>query len=358
MGNIQQAWNWAITTCNKANVGYSQAYRNQRTVNGITYYDCSSFIWYALLAGGYDCVGASGTAWPFTTYTMPQVLTALGFTQYDPTAISWKPGDILLNSGHTEMCYNGYVTMGAHNSSYPLDRQVSINNYNTTPSTYTSLWRDNSGFSSSWVVRTIADDGYQNLTQSEQEINAETLYSYLFGKISASVESVSALCGVAQKLSTINPGFSGNGIGLFLWNNTRRTALENYCSSVSLPVTSGEAQSDFIIDELTNTIFTVTSNAFPYIAIQHRYTDGILFVQDSDTGFTTEERVAWVLNAYYFQGNTNQSTFNDLVSECTQYAESWLTFLGGVTPSPPGPAPSPNERHKMPLWMYLYGRPF
>ena len=54
MANIQVAYNWAIEVCNKPNVGYSQQYRNQRTVNGITYYDCSSFIWYALIAGGWD----------------------------------------------------------------------------------------------------------------------------------------------------------------------------------------------------------------------------------------------------------------------------------------------------------------
>ena len=56
MPSIQSAYNWSIETCAKENVGYSQTYRNQRTVNGITYYDCSSFIWYALIAGGWDLV--------------------------------------------------------------------------------------------------------------------------------------------------------------------------------------------------------------------------------------------------------------------------------------------------------------
>ena len=35
-GNIQVSYQWAIDTCNKKNVGYSQTYRNQQTVNGIT----------------------------------------------------------------------------------------------------------------------------------------------------------------------------------------------------------------------------------------------------------------------------------------------------------------------------------
>ena len=39
MANIQTAYEWAIEKCNAPNIGYSQAYRNQRTVNGITYYD-------------------------------------------------------------------------------------------------------------------------------------------------------------------------------------------------------------------------------------------------------------------------------------------------------------------------------
>jgi hypothetical protein len=36
MASIQTAYEWAIEKCNAPNIGYSQAYRNQRTVNGIT----------------------------------------------------------------------------------------------------------------------------------------------------------------------------------------------------------------------------------------------------------------------------------------------------------------------------------
>ena len=51
MPDINRAYSWMIETCNAPRVGYSQAYRNQQTVGGITYYDCSSSINYALLAG-------------------------------------------------------------------------------------------------------------------------------------------------------------------------------------------------------------------------------------------------------------------------------------------------------------------
>lgn len=54
--NIQAAYNWAVETCAKPNVGYSQQFRNEVTVNGITYYDCSSFVWFALKAGGFAVV--------------------------------------------------------------------------------------------------------------------------------------------------------------------------------------------------------------------------------------------------------------------------------------------------------------
>lgn len=148
---IQLAYNWAVATCEAPNVGYSQAYRNQQTVDGITYYDCSSFIWYALKAGGYPVVEQYGS-WPFTTYTMGRCLESLGFTRYDSSQVAWLPGDIVVfkgdisqGTGHTEMVYDGYRTMGAHNSHLDLPDQVSINNYNSSPSTFPDLYRSPEG---------------------------------------------------------------------------------------------------------------------------------------------------------------------------------------------------------------------
>ena len=149
---IEIAYNWAIQTCNAPDIGYSQAYRNQQTVNGITYYDCSSFIWYALKAAGYPVVDQYGN-WPFTTYTMGRVLLNMGFTWYDSSLVDpWLPGDIVVfhgdidqGTGHTEMVYNGFVTMGAHNSHLPLADQVSINTYDSSPSSYPDLYRSPEG---------------------------------------------------------------------------------------------------------------------------------------------------------------------------------------------------------------------
>ena len=51
--NINKGYQWAINTCNAPNVGYSQQYRYQKTVNGITYYDCSTFVGYAVIEAGF-----------------------------------------------------------------------------------------------------------------------------------------------------------------------------------------------------------------------------------------------------------------------------------------------------------------
>ena len=155
MPDLNSAYTWAINTCNASDVGYSQNYRNQRTVNGITYYDCSSFIWYSLLSGGFDVTGAYLTALGYaysgnaiTTANERAWLSALGFVQ-QPISGEWLPGDILWRSGHTEMVYEGGTgqgrTMGAHSSSVPLPNQVSINTSVSTASSWTSLWRYGSG---------------------------------------------------------------------------------------------------------------------------------------------------------------------------------------------------------------------
>lgn len=150
MASISGMVQWAINTCNAPNIGYSQEYRDQQTVNGITYYDCSSFIWYALKdGGGFDVVTANGgNTWPFTTYTMENVLIALGFSKGDACAVQWTQGDIVTSMDHCEIVYEdvGVVgqgrTMGAHSGDpTPLDDQVSINDFITTCSYFPTIYR-------------------------------------------------------------------------------------------------------------------------------------------------------------------------------------------------------------------------
>ena len=69
MPDINVAYNWEVSMCNAPNIGYSQAYRQGQTVNGITYYDCSSFQSAALTAAGFF----ETNPW-FTTFSMGQML--------------------------------------------------------------------------------------------------------------------------------------------------------------------------------------------------------------------------------------------------------------------------------------------
>lgn len=140
MPSIQAAYQWCVNTCNAPNVGYSNAYREQRTIGGITYYDCSSLIWYALRAGGFPVESYTGSD-PFYTYTMIPILLAMGFVEVSIYG-EWKAGDIAWRSGHVEMVYSGGmasgVCMGAHGTiadGYPLPDQVSIDSYTATPGT-------------------------------------------------------------------------------------------------------------------------------------------------------------------------------------------------------------------------------
>ena len=225
MPDINRAYSWAIETCNAPNVGYSQSYRNQQTINGITYYDCSSFINYALLAGGFETSDYAPNNNAFTTYTEASELIRLGFTEVDANG-EYLAGDIGLSSGHTEMCYQGGngkgIFMGAHTSNAPLANQVSI------------------GSSS-------GDETYQR--------SFPRLFRYGDGGASgygASIYVVSALAGNAWRESHINPTLSqigGGAFGLFQWDGDRKTALLNWLNDNGYDDTSPTGQMQYLIVE-------------------------------------------------------------------------------------------------------------
>lgn len=224
MPDINKAYSWSIQTCNANNVGYSQSYRNQETVGGITYYDCSSFINYALLAGGFSTPAYAPNHNAFTTYTEIAELTRLGFIEVDPNG-EYKPGDIGWDTGHTEMCYSGGtgkgVFMGAHTSDASLENQVSIGSSNGNANyqrSFTRLFRYGSGASG---------------------------YGY-------SIYVVSALCGNAWRESTINPGINevgGGGFGIFQWTGGRRDSLEQWLSNNGYSMSDGNGQLQYLIVE-------------------------------------------------------------------------------------------------------------
>lgn len=225
MPDINRAYSWAIETCNAPNVGYSQSYRNQQTVGNITYYDCSSFINYALLAGGFETPDYAPNNNAFTTYTEASELIRLGFTEVDASG-EYLAGDIGLSSGHTEMCYQGGngkgIFMGAHTSNAPLANQVSI------------------GSSS-------GDETYQR--------SFPRLFRYGEGGATgygASIFVVSALAGNAWRESHINPTLSqigGGAFGLFQWDGDRKTALLNWLNDNGYDDTSPNGQMQYLVVE-------------------------------------------------------------------------------------------------------------
>lgn len=196
MPDLDKAYTWVIQTCNAKNVGYSQAYRNQKVVKGITYYDCSSMMNYALIAGGWKTPKYAPENNAFTTSVMPVVLPQLGFTEVDASG-EYKAGDIGWTQGHTEMCYQGGygsgVFMGAHTSKTTLPDQVSISN---SPRSFTRLYR-----------------------YGESDVKP---YGY-----SAAV--VAALAGNAWVESHVNPTVhqqGGNAFGLWQWDFFKDRMLE------------------------------------------------------------------------------------------------------------------------------------
>ena len=171
MPNLNQFYTWCVQTCNAPNVGYSMDYRAAQTINGITYYDCSSFVYYALIAGGWTNL----PSWPFTTYDMIPYLTAGGWHEV-PANGTILPGDIGWNQEHVEVAYargeNGVaVFMGAHGDAfdgyYNLQDQVSIGvgGDPSIPRSFTRIFRygdggaDQYGYSAA-VVAALAGNAY------------------------------------------------------------------------------------------------------------------------------------------------------------------------------------------------------
>jgi len=349
--NINKAYSWAIETCNADDVGYSQTYRNQQTVNGITYYDCSSFIWYALIAGGFDCVTAAGTSWPFTTYTMASILLKLGFEEVSATG-EYKPGDIGLNSSHTEMCYSGGtgsgIFMGAHTSNTSLANQVSI------------------------------DEDYQ--------VSFSRLFRYgdgASGGYGSSLYVAAAMAGNFWQESGLNPGIweglnAGTwtdllrGFGLGQWTNTggdthgRLYKLHEWLSENNYSDDSGNGQCQYIVVEnvwyqqqeassFTTLEDFLKSDSTDLEALTHAWNIGWEGIHDSSWDARVE--YAWVCYRYikahaqdssiteWITGNRYLSNDERLNNAVMLYRFFSAGGGGGGTPT--------KRKKKMPIWMWI-----
>lgn len=263
MPSITLAHSWAVDTCNADNIGYSQTYRNAQTVDGVTYYDCSSFIWYALKAGGFNVETAHGSSYPFVTGNMGATLLKLGFRLVTITD-EWRAGDILLRSGHTEMAYSGRTLMGAHTSDADLVDQVSINSYTSSPSNWTNCYRYGGGTveASEWIY------GNYYLDDDEMQNNAIIVYKEMSAR-GWTLNAIAGLLGNMESESTINPALwqslnEGNysgGYGLVQW--TPATNYTDWAVSNGFDIKDGYSQLKWIDEETVNTGQWIATTSYP-----------------------------------------------------------------------------------------------
>lgn len=333
MASIQTAYEWAIEKCNTPNIGYSQANRMEKTVNGITYYDCSSFIWFALMAGGFDVVKANGgSTWAFTTGTMAKALKLLGFVKHATTQ-PWLPGDILIRTGHTEMAFDSNHTMGAHSSKVPLDQQVSINSNPSTTSSWLELWRYESGASTQWIK------GNRYLTIGKMQNNAQIIFTYLTNR-GWTVNAVAGLLGNMQKESTINPGIWQNlrpnpslGWGLVQW--TPSTNFTDWATANGYANDDGDAQLKWI-DEVTVSFGQWIPTA--------QYPES--FGEFKGSTMSPEYLADCFLKNFERPAEIDQP-------ERQRYARYWYDWWEGSPVPPPNPHPDPDWKASMPIWLAM-----
>lgn len=341
MPSIQQAYNWAVETCANENVGYSQEYRNQQTVKGITYYDCSSFIWYSLLAGEFDVKSANGgSSYPFWTGTQSACLRLLGFKKHSPSE-SWLPGDILLRTGHTEMAFDSTRTMGAHTAKAPLPEQVSIN-ANDSRDNWLELWRWENGATNEWIK------GNRWLTIGEMQNNATIIFNELL-KNGFTVESICGLLGNTGGVytlgeSSINPGIWQNltpnpalGFGLFQW--TPSTNYTNWADVNGYERDDGYGQLDWLINQTVPTGQWIPTSDYPETFNEFK------------ASTKDPEYLAYVfLNNFERPANRNQP-------DRQLNARYWYEWYTNSYVPPENPPQNGGEwSSKMPIWLYLKRR--
>lgn len=221
MADINQAYALMIKACNDPHIGYSQSARRTITLGASynTYCDCSSIESWALsLSGFYE-----NNPW-FTTHNEREQLLRAGFHEVSVSG-EWKKGDILLRAGHTEMVHEGRVTMGAHTDGIPFDKQVSINDFASQPSEWSSCYRYQDGASGDVPTLNI------------------------------SIYVVAAIVGNWSRESNVNPGIweglivGGNGFGLGQWSFERRENLFAYLDSHGYSHDDGNGQIMFFYEE-------------------------------------------------------------------------------------------------------------
>lgn len=354
MPSINGAYTWAVNCCNLPKVGYSQAYRNQQTVSGITYYDCSSFINYALLAGGWGTPGYAPNSNAFTTYDMERVLQQLGFTRVTDSII--KPGDIGVSDTHTEMCYKGgtgkAVFMGAHGrNGIALVNQVSIGSSSGDPNyerTFPRIWRYGDGASGedgyTWIIGT--DSEYFEDYGDKQKNNAACIYSFFYFK-GWTLQAIAGFCGNVMQESKFNPALievGGTGHGLVQW--TPPTDLYNV-----LDVLYGSHDDWQDGNKQCNVIYAEyeESTGMAHRGIEPQWYPSSYSSMDWKTWASSIQDPGEL--ALIFQANYERPA--SLHPERAEYARKWYDILKFIDPKQPGYNTREPEKHNIPIWMMI-----
>jgi len=334
MPSLSSSIQWAINTCKRQDVGYSQDYRNQQTVNGITYYDCSSFINYALIAGGWQTPDYAPNHNPFTTDNMRGVLLSLGWKKGSFTK-NWKAGAVVWRTGHTEMVYSSTECMGARGrENYDLPDQVAIHSSN--PSYWAEIYYYPQESASAWHTKNSG--GYANSSQEAID-NATRIYDILSG-YGWTLNAVAGLLGNMCIESGLNPWrwqndhigastgspWTSSGYGLVQFtpaskyiNDSRAKSFDGYgpnFSDIPGSVNDGSAQLEFV-DKYADYIKTAS---YPLTYAEYK-------ASSKDPEYLAE---AWLYN-YERPKDPSAS-----IASRKANAKYWYETLSGVTPTPPG----------------------
>lgn len=340
MPNLNQSYQWAVDTCNNPKVGYSSDANRRRgkKVNGITYYDCSSFISKALTVGGFF----KKNPW-FSTQSERSYLKKAGFKKVNIRG-QWKKGDIVWRAGHTEMVYKGGdaggITMGAHTNKYPLKDQVSISKYHATASSYSEIWRYGDGVPDDYDLKWVKGNRY--LTQKEMENNAYIFYSVMYN-YGYDFKSICAMLGNIQRESGINPGLwqslkvdPSMGFGLVQW--TPSTNYTNWAKKHGYENDDGYGQCKWI-DEETASKQWIKTTAYPLTWEEFKKNSKHKSLDYLTMAFLKNFERAGVEKA----------------EERKEYAKKWYKYLKGKQPFEPTGGEGGTDANSW--WWYMYINP-
>ena len=249
------------------------------------------------------------------------------------TAQPWKPGDVLIRTGHTEMAFDSNHTMGAHSSKVPLEQQVSINSNPSSASSWLELWRYGGGAKTNWIK------GNRYLSTGEMQNNAQIIFNTLLLK-GWTKNAIAGMLGNTQKESTINPVIWQNlnpnpslGWGLVQW--TPSTNFTDWAAANGYANDDGDAQLIWID--------TVTASVGQWIpTTQYPETFGEFKVSTQ----TPEYLADCFLKNFERPGEIDQP-------DRQRYARYWFDWWEGSPVPPPNPNPEPDWKPSMPIWFAL-----